>query len=80
MSTQSPAAGVADRLVRIGAIVFGIGALGTLATVIPLFTGADPLPTAAYLVSMLMGVGFALALGGLLLQARQSRRQARSAE
>ncbi|MFC7218761.1 hypothetical protein ACFQLX_11355 [Streptomyces polyrhachis] len=74
MSTQTPAPApalsAADWLVRIGAVVFAVGALGTLVTLVPLFTGADPLPTAAYLVSMLMGVGFALALGGLLAQAR----------
>jgi hypothetical protein len=65
-----------DVLVRTGAIVFLIGALGTLATVAPLFLGTDPLPTAAYLVAMLMGVGFALALAGLLRTALAQRRQA----
>jgi hypothetical protein len=65
-----------DLLVRAGTILFIIGALGTLATVTPLLTGSRPLPTAAYLVSMLMGVGFALALLGLLRSAREQRRQA----
>jgi hypothetical protein len=65
-----------DMLVRAGAVVFIIGALGTLATVAPLLLGSDPLPTAAYLVSMLMGVGFALALGGLLRTALAQRAQA----
>lgn len=61
---------------RAGAILFIIGAFGTLATITPLFIGAHPLPTAAYLVSMLMGVGFALALAGLLRTALDQRRQA----
>ncbi|MCQ4046284.1 hypothetical protein ACFOSC_26890 [Streptantibioticus rubrisoli] len=66
-----------DLLVRIGAIVFIIGAVATLATIAPLFTGSHPLPTAAYLVCMLMGVGFLLALAGLLRSALAQRRQTR---
>ena len=68
-----------DLLVRIGAILFVIGAVATLATVTPLFIGTHPLPTAAYFVCMLMGVGFALALGGLLRSALAQRQQARQA-
>ena len=64
-----------DLLVRVGALVFGVGALATLVTVTPLFLGADPLPTAAYLLSMLMGVGFLLAAAGLLRAVRGERRQ-----
>ncbi|MEU6340104.1 MULTISPECIES: hypothetical protein [unclassified Streptomyces] len=67
-----------DVLVRVGGVVFAVGALATLATVAPLLLGSDPLPTAAYLVSMLMGVGFALALAGLLRSARAQSRQATS--
>ncbi|WP_431043716.1 hypothetical protein ACQUSR_18730 [Streptomyces sp. P1-3] len=67
-----------DGLVRTGAIVFIIGAVATLATVAPLLLGADPLPTAAYLVSMLMGVGFALAGAGVLRSVAAQRRQARA--
>ncbi|MBV9024472.1 MAG: hypothetical protein JO362_11930 [Streptomycetaceae bacterium] len=66
-----------DLLVRIGAILFVIGAVSTLATVTPLFIGAHPLPSAAYFVCMLMGVGFALALSGLLRSALAQRHQAR---
>jgi hypothetical protein len=55
-----------DMLVRAGAVVFIIGALGTLATVAPLLLGSDPLPT----------VGFALALGGLLRTALAQRPRA----
>ncbi len=68
-----------DLLVRIGAIVFAVGAVATLATMTPLFIGAHPLPTPAYFVCMLMGVGFGLALGGLLRSARAQRRQTRAA-
>jgi hypothetical protein len=68
-----------DLLVRIGAVVFVVGAVATLATITPLFLGSDPLPTAAYLVSMLMGVGFAVAGAGVLRSIAVQRRQAREA-
>ena len=64
---------------RIGAIIFLVGAVATLATITPLFIGSHPLPTAAYFVCMLMGVGFAVALAGLLRAARAQRRAAREA-
>jgi hypothetical protein len=67
--------GPGDGLVRAGAIVFVVGTLATLATVTPLLIGADALPRAAYLVSMLMPIGFAVALTGLLRQARSQRRR-----
>lgn len=57
-----------------------IGAVATLATITPLFIGSHPLPTVAYFVCMLMGVGFALALGGLLRSALAQRREARQAQ
>jgi hypothetical protein len=66
--------GAGDLLVRIGAIVFLVGTVGTLATVAPLLLGTKRLPTPAYFVSMLMAVGLALALGGLLRSALAQRR------
>ena len=54
MTNPIPAPG--DRLVRIGAIVFFVGAVATLVTVAPLFLGTDPFPSIAYAVCMLMGV------------------------
>jgi len=65
--------GAGDLLVRIGAIVFLVGAVGTLATVAPLLLGTSRLPTPAYFVSMLMGVGLAVALAGLLRAALAQR-------
>ncbi|CAM5440898.1 MULTISPECIES: hypothetical protein [Actinomycetes] len=76
MSSETPRAG--DLLVRIGAIVFLVGAVATLATVAPLFLGADPLPPAAYFVCMLMGVGFLIAGAGVLQSIAAQRRQARA--
>ncbi|MFP8964300.1 hypothetical protein ACLIYP_27625 [Streptomyces nanhaiensis] len=77
MTSETSRAG--DLLVRIGAVVFVVGAVATLATITPLFLGSDPLPTAAYLVSMLMGVGFAIAGAGVLRSIAVQRREAREA-
>ncbi|UNO40417.1 hypothetical protein [Streptomyces sp. MST-110588] len=77
MSDETPRAG--DLLVRIGAVVFLIGALATMATMTPLFIGAEPLPPVFYWVCMLMGVGFLLAAGGVVRSVAAQRRQARSA-
>jgi len=72
--------GAGDLLVRIGAIVFLVGAVGTLATVAPLLLGTSRLPTPAYFVSMLMGVGLAVALCGLLRAALAQRQSGREPE
>ncbi|MCX4511619.1 MULTISPECIES: hypothetical protein [Streptomyces] len=76
--TQANSAAPGDGLVRVGAIVFIIGAVATLVTVAPLFLGTEPFPTVAYLVSMLMGVGFLIAGAGVLRSIAAQRRQARS--
>jgi hypothetical protein len=72
-------AGPGDGLVRVGALVFIVGAVATLATVAPLFFDTRPFPTVAYAVSMLMGVGFLIAGAGVLRSVAAQRRQARSA-
>ncbi|MEU6854860.1 hypothetical protein ABZ901_33610 [Actinacidiphila alni] len=68
--------GPGDLLVRTGAVVFLVGAVGTLVTVAPLLLGTSTLPTPAYFVSMLMGVGLAIALCGLLRSALAQRQAA----
>ncbi|MER8088858.1 hypothetical protein ACIRP2_07735 [Streptomyces sp. NPDC101194] len=68
MSTTPSGAG--DRLVRIGAIVFFVGALSTLATMAPLFLGTHPLPPIAWSLCMLMGVGFLIAAAGVVRSVR----------
>lgn len=62
-----------DRLVAVGAVVFTVGLLATLVTMVPFFVGSEPFPTPVYLVSLLAPVGFALALAGLLRAARSHR-------
>ncbi len=65
--------GRGDRLVAVGALVFTVGLLATLVTLVPFFVGSEPFPTAVYLVALLAPVGFALALTGLLCSARSHR-------
>ncbi|MFE0764745.1 hypothetical protein ACFW4X_28330 [Streptomyces smyrnaeus] len=74
VNTETPSAG--DLLVRIGGIVFLIGAVATLVTVAPLFLGTEPFPAPAYFVCMLMGLGFLLAGAGVLRTALAQRRRA----
>lgn len=71
MSTKTTYPG--DALVRVGGVVFIVGAVATIATVAPLLLGLSRLPTAAYLVSMAMPLGFLLALAGLFRSARAQR-------
>ncbi|MET8624829.1 hypothetical protein ABZW30_13890 [Kitasatospora sp. NPDC004669] len=73
MSSQSPDPG--DVYVKAGTAVFGLGALATLITFVPLFLHLTPLPTAMYWLSMLMPAGFLAALTGLFLNARAQRRR-----
>ncbi|MFJ6463944.1 hypothetical protein ACIQM0_23420 [Streptomyces sp. NPDC091387] len=68
MSTSPSGAG--DLLVRVGAIVFFVGAVATLVTIAPLFLGTEPFPSIAYAVCMLMGVGFLIAAAGVVRSAR----------
>ncbi|MEU6820322.1 hypothetical protein ABZ921_06805 [Streptomyces atriruber] len=76
--TQANSAGPGDGMVRTGAIIFFVGAVATLVTVAPLFLGTDPFPSIAYAVCMLMGVGFLVAMAGVLRGIAFQRRQARS--
>ncbi|MFJ9519213.1 hypothetical protein ACIRPK_13205 [Kitasatospora sp. NPDC101801] len=61
-----------DGLVRAGSIVFLIGAVATMVTFVPLFFDLPRLPSIAYWVSMVMPLGFLIALTGLFLSARRT--------
>jgi len=76
-SSQRPedAAPPGEALVRWGALLFAMGAVATVLTVLPLLVGAAPLPTAVYLAAMVMPVGFGLALLGLWRSAGARRRR-----
>ncbi|MER0447359.1 hypothetical protein ABR738_22895 [Streptomyces sp. Edi4] len=75
--TDRDAPTTGDRLVRVGVVVFFVGALATLVTVAPLFLDIHPFPSYAYLICMLMGVGFLIAGAGVLLTIAEQRRAAR---
>lgn len=62
---------MADRLVRVGAVVFALGVLAVLAVVVPFFFGAHDRPTWLNLSALLLPVGFGLALLGLLRGAKE---------
>jgi hypothetical protein len=72
--------GPGDRLVRTGAITFLVGAAGTVVTVAPFLLHTKRLPTPAYFVSMLMALGLAVALCGLLKAALAQRQAAVAAD
>ncbi|GAA1980714.1 hypothetical protein [Kitasatospora viridis] len=68
-----------ERLVPVGGVVFLVGAVATVVTFVPLFLHLHPLPSAAYWASMLMPLGFLLALVGLFRSARAQRRRVHAA-
>ncbi|MCA1711998.1 MAG: hypothetical protein LC789_10360 [Actinobacteria bacterium] len=61
-----------DRLVRVGAAVFGLGLLAALAVVVPFFLGRSNAPLGLTLLMLLMPLGLGIALSGLLRAARRS--------
>ena len=63
-----------EGLVRIGAVVFGIGVVGVLLAVVPFFFGRDDAPSWTALLASLLPVGLGIALVGLLRGARSRRR------
>ncbi len=59
-----------DLLVRAGAVVFALGAVGVLLVVVPFLLGDGQAPLALNLLALLLPVGLGLALLGLLRGAR----------
>jgi hypothetical protein len=72
--TRNDSRHLGDRLVTVGAWVFGVGLLATLVTVVPLFLDSDRMPTAVYLLALLAPVGIAIALSGVVVLARRRPR------
>lgn len=66
--------GAGDRLVRVGALLFGLGVVGVLLVVVPFLLGNDDAPLWTTLLASLLPVGLGLALLGLLRGARNRRR------
>ncbi len=70
-----------DLLVRLGAAVFVVGVVMTLVSVVPAILGETDAPDVpVVLAGVLLPLGFALALVGLLRGARTRRREAKRAQ
>jgi hypothetical protein len=63
----------ADRVMRIGAAVTGIGLIFTLIAILPLLFPSLSLPSALWFCSMLTGVGLLVICAGLVMSARSRR-------
>jgi hypothetical protein len=61
-----------ERLVQVGAVLFGLGLLAALVVVVPFFLGRSNAPLALTLGTLLMPLGLGVALSGLLRGARRS--------
>ena len=67
-----------DGLVRAGAVLFAVGVLALVVSVVPAVISGDPAqPVLVVLAGTLLPLGFAVALVGLLRGARTARREAR---
>lgn len=53
----------------------GVGTVAAVVTLVPLLTGGEPFPLAAYLLALLAPVGLAVVLVALLQRARSRRRR-----
>ena len=70
--------GTGVRLVQVGALLFVLGVVAVVASVVPVLLGAAEAPDlAAQAAGVLLPLGLGLALGGLLRGARARRRAAR---
>ena len=66
-----------DWAVRIGTAMIAVGALATVVTLLPLFTGLDPMPLGVYLLCFLAPLGFGVILMALWQRARTRRHRLR---
>ena len=77
---SSDSARPGDGLVRAGAALFVVGVLALVASVVPAVVTGDPAqPVLVVLAGVLLPLGFAVALVGLLRGARTARREAKRA-
>jgi hypothetical protein len=66
--------GTADRLVMAGGVIFLLG-LVALGVTLAVWGGGERVPLAAAGAALLCPVGFAVSFAGLVVQARERRRQ-----
>ena len=77
---SSDSARPGDGLVRTGAALFVVGVLALVVSVVPAVVTGDPAqPVLVVVAGVLLPLGFAVALVGLLRGARTARRDARRA-
>ena len=75
---SSDSARPGDGLVRVGAVVFAVGLVALVVSVVPAVISGDAAQsTLVVLAGSLLPLGFAVALVGLLRGARTARRAAR---
>ncbi len=60
----------ADRVLRIGAVITGVGLVCTLVALLPLVVPSLELPSLMWFLAMLTGVGLVIVFIGLAMQAR----------
>lgn len=68
--------GTGDVLVRVGAVLFFLGVVAVVAVFVPFLFGHSERGLGLSLAAFLTGLGFALALVGLAVVGRASRRRA----
>ncbi len=74
----TPPAPRADRLARVGGILFVVGVLSCVAAVVPLFIGSARLPVAFYVGAGLAPIGLGLVLISFWRTARARSRATRT--
>lgn len=63
------------RMVQVGVVLFAVGIVVILITVVPFFTGAHNRPLWLNLLCLLAPLGFVLAVGGVVRGGRDEQRE-----
>ena len=69
-----------DTVVRVGAALVAIGTVASIATLLPLVVGLEPLPVPVYLLCFLAPVGLGVILVALWRRARTRSSRLRDAD
>lgn len=69
-----------DTVVRVGAALVAIGTVASIATLLPLVVGLEPLPVAVYLLCFLAPIGLGVVLVALWQRARTRSVRLRDAD
>lgn len=66
-----------DRQVVVGAVLFGIGLVAAIVTLVPFLIDSDRFPVGVYALTVLAPIGLGLALTGMVRGSRARRRPSR---